>query len=73
MSDFDWINRTYGLAIKRGTRARYTGAGSTKLGVVTGEQGGHLLILMDSDGEAFPYHPTWELELLPTQGEEHGR
>jgi hypothetical protein len=66
MSGFDYINRTYGLSVKRGSRVRYTGGKQVeRFGTVTGTEGAHLRICMDGDKYAQPYHPTWELEVLP--------
>ena len=69
MSGFDYINRTYGLSVKRGTRVRYTGDDAARkaggrLGTVTDTDGAHLRIRMDGDSFSQPYHPTWELEPL---------
>lgn len=70
MSQFDYINRTYGLSVKRGSRVRYTGdavarkAGG-KLGTITGVEGAYLKIRIEGDSFSQPYHPTWELEVLP--------
>lgn len=68
MSQFDYINRTYGLFVTRGTRVRYTGDDSARkvggrLGTITGVEGAHLKIRMDGDSFSQPYHPTWELEV----------
>lgn len=72
MSQFDYINRTYGLSVKRGSRVRYTGdpAGRVaggELGTVTGVQGAHLMIRLDGHTGSQPYHPTWELEVLAAE------
>ncbi len=61
---FEWIARQYGVAAKRGARVRYTGGKEPRDGTITGAQGGHLMIRLDGDKHAHPYHPTWELELL---------
>ena len=70
MSEFDYINRAYGLSVKRGSRVRYTGdcvarREGGKLGTVRSAKGAHLMIMMDGDSFTQPYHPTWELEVLP--------
>jgi hypothetical protein len=66
MSEFDCINRTYGLSVKTGSRVRYSGGKDIiRLGTVTGTEGAHLRIRLDGEQYARPYHPTWELEVLP--------
>jgi hypothetical protein len=70
MSGFDYINRTYGLSVKRGTRVRYTGSHAAKAlggryGTVTSADGQYLMIQLDGTKASLPYHPTWELEILP--------
>ena len=67
---FDYINRTYGLSVKRGARVRYTGSTTAKelggrYGTVTGADGQYLMIRLDGTNAPLPYHPTWELEILP--------
>lgn len=69
MSQFDYINRTCSLSVKRGSRVRYTGSRKAKavggvLGTVTSASGAYLMILMDGEKAAQPYHPTWELQVL---------
>lgn len=62
---FDYINKAYGLNIKKGDRVRYTLlSGSIKEGVVVGVHAGSLKIKMDSDKYADIYHPTWNIEYL---------
>lgn len=70
MIDFEYINRTYGLSVKRGSRVRYTGdcvgrRGGGKLGTVRSVDGAYLMIRMDGESFVQRYHPTWELEILP--------
>jgi len=69
MSGFDYINRTYGLSVNRGTRVRYTGDDAARkaggrLGTITSTNGAYLRIRMDGDSFSQEYHPTWELEVL---------
>ena len=69
MSGFNYINRAYGLAVKRGTRVRYTGDDAARkaggrLGTITDTNGAHLRIRMDGEQYTLLYHPTWELEYL---------
>ena len=65
MGAFNYINRAYGLTMKRGTRVRYTGGEEPRLGTVTHADGAYLRIRMDDCRFSQPYHPTWELEILP--------
>lgn len=62
----DYIRNQYGVPAKKGARVEYTGDRSkgTQLGVVTGAQGGHVLIRIDGEKASLPYHPTWELKYL---------
>ncbi len=65
MSKFDYINRTYGLQLKRGTRVEYTGGKFPRQGSVVSTDGQYINIRFDNstsiDG---PYHPTWEMRAL---------
>lgn len=61
---FDYINKTYGLNIKKGDRVRYTGNKEAREGTITGIHTGKLKIKMDGDKHADIYHPTWEIEYL---------
>ena len=64
MSEFAYINRSYGLAIKRGTRVEYTGdpKRGVRLGKVTSADGAHINIRFDDARQTEgPFHPTWEL------------
>lgn len=69
MSSFSYINSTYKLNVKRGTRVRYTGSKAAKsvgglLGTITSASGTYLMIRLDGEKKSQPYHPTWELEVL---------
>lgn len=72
MSGFGYINRTYGLSVKRGTRVRFTGRRDSKprTGRVVGTDGALLRIRLDGDNRSDIYHPTWKLEILT--GDEKG-
>lgn len=68
MSGFDYINRTYGLNLKRGSRVEYTGGKVARLGTVTSAAGAHINIRFDGETASVgPFHPTWEMRVLPTQ------
>jgi hypothetical protein len=65
MSDFDYINRTYGLSLERGTRVRYTGGRGSRIGSVSCSDGQHIRILFDDcEEDEGPFHPTWELDVI---------
>jgi hypothetical protein len=70
MSEFAYINRTYGLSIKRGSRVEYTGNPDPhkpipRQGSVTSADGAHINIRFDGDKKpSGPFHPTWELRYL---------
>lgn len=68
----DYIRDTYGVPAKLGGRVRYTGAAPHREGAITGTRNAHLLIRLDGDKQARPYHPTWELTYLDAQGATHG-
>lgn len=62
-TSFAYVNHTYGLSLKRGTRCIYTGGGKPREGYVVSASGAHINIRFDDapkrvDG---PFHPTWEL------------
>lgn len=68
-SPYDYINRTYRLRVKKGTRVRYTGdcvarKPDGRLGTVTSAEGAYLRVRMDGDSFSLLYHPTWKLEVL---------
>ena len=61
MNDFDYINKTYGLDVRKGTRLLFQNRPAT----VVRSRGPHLMITFDFDDGAFgpvPIHPTWEVE-----------
>jgi hypothetical protein len=62
--NLDYIRRTYDVEAHLGARVRYTGEKQPQLGTIQGAQGAHVLIKLDGQREAMPYHPTWELEYL---------
>jgi hypothetical protein len=61
MKPFDYINRFYGLAIRKGSSVRQPSTG--KMGVVHKDEGAHIMILWNGEGKPRgPYHPTYDLE-----------
>ncbi len=70
-NEFDYINRTYGLSMGRGSRVEYTGdKAAPRQGVITSATGAHVNIRFDDDPKRSvgPYHPTWELRQLIGNG-----
>ena len=69
MGEFNYVNRTYGLSLKRGSRCIYTGDGRPREGTVTSTDGAYINIRFDDAPRkvAGPFHPTWEMQhnLLP--------
>lgn len=67
-----WIRAYYDVPAKRGGRVEYTPCeGSTdkpgKFGTITGTNGPHLLVRLDGEKHARPYHPTWQLDYLAAE------
>lgn len=62
----EYIRRSYSVPAHQGARIRYTGNGDPRLGTITHGRGGRLYIRLDGDTDSHPYHPTWEIEYLPT-------
>ena len=66
----DYIRSMYGVPAARNARVRYTGGRTPREGTITGTMGAYLLIRLDGEQHAKPYHPTWEIEYLaPTPKE----
>lgn len=70
MTAFDYINKHYGLNVKRGSRVEYTGspARTPRHGTVVSSSGSHIHIRFDDEPGrvAGPFHPTSELRYLDT-------
>ncbi len=67
MGSFDYINRTYGLTLKRGSRVEYTGSRITgpKRGAVTSAKGQYINVRFDGEAKSDgPFHPTWEMRQI---------
>ena len=60
----DYIRDAYGVPAKLGGRVIYEGAGPHQCGTITGTRNAHLLIRLDGESQARPYHPTWKLQYL---------
>lgn len=65
MGEFDYINRTYGLSLRQGTRCVYTGHrdGKPRYGTVAEADGQYIRVRFDDAHgiAAGPFHPTWEM------------
>ncbi len=60
MSEFVYINKHYGLNVKKGMRVAAYG----KPGVITGARGAHLKIVLDGEKKHGLYHPVDGIEYL---------
>jgi hypothetical protein len=60
----EYIRTHYGVPAHPGSRVKYTGGRHAMTGTITGAEGAHLLIRLDGQQEAMPYHPTWKIEYL---------
>lgn len=66
MSGLEQIRQSRGVPAKRGMRIRYTGQsdGTERLGTIKSAKNGYLMIQLDGDKFAKPFHPTWKIEYL---------
>lgn len=66
MTQFEYINRTYGLSLRRGSPVEYTGdKANPRRGVVTSAAGAHINVRFVGDERSRgPFHPTWEMRQL---------
>jgi hypothetical protein len=66
MSSFDYINRTYGLTLKRGSRVEYTANPlAPQQGTVTSARGQYISVRFDGEAKpSGPFHPTWEMRQI---------
>lgn len=63
-TSFAYVNDTYGLHLKRGTRCVYTGGKEPRPGVVISAAGSHINIRFNDAPQRVvgPFHPTWEMQ-----------
>lgn len=59
-----YIRKTYGVPATRGARVRYR---REREGTIIGAKGNYLRIRFDDVKHGGNYHPTWEMEYLPTE------
>ena len=62
--EFEWINRTYQLNVRKGTRVVYDGWEDPRKGTVVGADNGYLKVALDGDDLPGRYHPTWQLKII---------
>ena len=60
----DYIRSYYGVPAQPGGRVRYTGGRHPMDGTIARAEGAHLMIRLDGQQHAMPYHPTWQIEYL---------
>jgi hypothetical protein len=60
-----YIRQKYGVRAKRGGRVRLT-YGERREGVIVSARGPYIMVRMDGEKIAKPYHPTWRMEYLGT-------
>jgi hypothetical protein len=67
----DNIRKTYNVPARRGQRVRYKGDSRLdngyREGVITSARGAHICVRLDGDKHPGIYHPTWEMEYLPSE------
>jgi hypothetical protein len=56
----------YGVPAKRGMRVLYTGCGKREYGTIRSARDCRLNIQLDGQKHTMPFHPTWELQYLPS-------
>lgn len=61
----EYIRDYYKVPAYEGARVRYC---RNVEGTITGASGPHILVLLDGDTEALPYHPSFELEYMFNDG-----
>ena len=67
MNPFEYVNRTYDLSLRRGSRVEYTGDRNAgpKQGSVASANGQYINIRFDGDHKVSgPFHPTWEMKQI---------
>lgn len=60
--ELERIGKTRNVPAKLGGKVIYTGTGAPQSGTITGAKHGYVMIRLDGEKLAKPYHPTWELE-----------
>ncbi len=58
--DIGWIAKHYGVPAVEGGRVLFEG----KPGTIVGSSGPHLMVRLDGERKASPYHPTWHIEYV---------
>jgi hypothetical protein len=63
----EYIRSYYGVPAQPGGRVRYSGGRYPMEGTIDDAQGAYLMIRLDGQRHAMPYHPTWKIEYLPEE------
>lgn len=67
----DYIRKTYGVPATVGGRVNWCGGRHPVPGTITGSKGAYLMICLDRQPHAMPYHPDWFIEYLEPAADEH--
>jgi hypothetical protein len=63
----EYIKSSYGVPAELGCRIEYSGRDKPVQGTIQGHSDAHLLVLLDGDKHALPFHPTWKIRYLDKQ------
>lgn len=61
----------YGVPAKRGMRVLYTGDGKKEYGTIRSARDCRLNVQLDGMNHTMPFHPAWELQYEPKEGDGH--
>lgn len=64
----EYIRKTYGVPARRGGRIEYNNNGRVEFGTIVGASGAHLSIRLDGMKHTLPFHPTWSLKYMDSDG-----
>jgi hypothetical protein len=66
----EYVRNYYQVPAFPGQRVLYTGdkKKGPQPGVIVGGVSAHIKIRIDGEKDAYPYHPTWELEYVDEEG-----
>jgi hypothetical protein len=62
----EYVRETYQVPAFVGARVRYTGGKESVEGTILGERAGMIRVRLDGHKRSYNFHPTWEMEYLPT-------
>lgn len=66
---FDYVRDYYRVPARKGVRVEYTGGETPKAGTIVGVKGAYIMVKLDGQSHAGPYHPTWEIRYLNAECE----